>query len=65
MISPEAAYDPEKVVRDVEETRRLLRDQLADMDPGHVVLILQNLLRPACTGRRYFLRQVADGVHVP
>ena len=65
MENSEAAYDPNQLVRDVEDARRRLGAHIADIDPGHVVLILQALLRAPGTGRRYFLRQVAPGVYVP
>ena len=59
------SYDPEQLVRDVEAARRRLAPQVADMDPGDVVLILQSVLRAPGTGRRYFLREIAPGVYVP
>ena len=65
MANSADAYDPQQLVQDVEDARRQLGGRVADMDPGDVILILQSLLRPWGTGRRYFLRQVAPGVYVP
>jgi hypothetical protein len=62
-VSPDT-YDPQQLVREVEDARRRLGPRVADMDPGDVILILQSLLRPWGTGRRYFLRQVKPGVYV-
>ncbi|MEO7087000.1 MAG: hypothetical protein ABI442_11415 [Gemmatimonadaceae bacterium] len=59
-----ATYDPEQLVRDVELARGRLGDEVADIDPHDVVLILQSLLRPLGTGRRYFLREIRPGVYV-
>ena len=46
-----------------------LRDRVAprvpDMDPGDLLLILESLLRPFGTGRRFLLREIQPGVYVP
>ena len=34
------AFDPEKLIHDVEAARRRLREDIVDMDPGDVILIL-------------------------
>jgi hypothetical protein len=62
--SPQTA-DPDQLVKDVEETRLRIGASLPDIDPGDLVLILQSLLRPPGTGRRFFVRQVHPGVYVP
>ena len=36
-----------------------------DIDPGDLLLILQCLLSPPGSGRRFFLREIAPGVYVP
>jgi hypothetical protein len=51
------------------EQTMALRDRLApllpEIDPGDLVLILQSVLRPIGSGRRFFLRKLRSGVHVP
>lgn len=57
-------------VEDAEALARViaLRDRLAplvpDMDPGDLMLILESLLRPIGSGRRFLLREIRPGVHV-
>lgn len=58
-------YDPEALVQEVERVRHRLEAHLADIDPADIVQILQSVLRPPLTGKRYFLRHVAPGVYVP
>lgn len=45
-----------------------LRDRLAprfpDMDPGDLMLIIESLLRPFGSGRRFLLSEVRPGVYV-
>ncbi len=45
-----------------------LRDRLAplvpDIDPGDLMLILESLLRPIGSGRRFLLREIRPGVYV-
>lgn len=59
MLSPE----------ELREKTMALRDRLApllpEIDPGDLVLIIQSLLRPIGSGRRFFLRKLRPGVHVP
>jgi len=38
--------------------------ELRDMDPGDLLLILQCLLTPLGTGRRFFLREERPEVYV-
>jgi hypothetical protein len=57
--------DPDHLVTQVEEARRRIAGALPDIDPLDLVLILQSLLRPPGTGRRFLLRQVRPGVYVP
>ena len=37
---------------------------LPDMDPGDLLLIVESLLRPFGSGRRFFLREIRPGVYV-
>lgn len=45
-----------------------LRDRLAplvpDIDPGDLMLILESLLKPIGSGRRFLLREIRPGVYV-
>ena len=45
-----------------------LRDRLApglkDIDPGDLMLILESLLRPFGSGRRFLLQEIRPGVYV-
>ncbi|MDB4913048.1 MAG: hypothetical protein JWM95_692 [Gemmatimonadetes bacterium] len=59
------AHDPEELALRVARAQQRLGDQTADMDPGDVILILQALLRPLGSGRRFFLRELRPGVYVP
>lgn len=59
------AHDPEQLALQVERAQVRLGDLTADMDPGDVILILQALLRPLGSGRRFFLREMRPGVYVP
>ena len=59
------AHDPEQLALEVERAQQRLGDLTADIDPGDVILILQALLRPLGSGRRFFLRELRPGVYVP
>lgn len=48
----------------LEEAKRRIAAQVADLDPGDVDLILRSILRPFGTGRRFFLRELRPGVFV-
>jgi len=50
----------EKVLR----LRERVAPLVPDVDPGDLILILQSLLRPFGSGRRFLLRQIRPGVHV-
>lgn len=45
-----------------------LRDRLApllpDLDPGDLMLIIESILRPFGSGRRFLLREIQPGVYV-
>lgn len=57
---PTPAYDAQKFADEVDRVRARLAPALPDMDPGDLLLILQSLLRPFGTGRRFFLRPQGD-----
>ena len=57
--------DVADLVEQVEALRLKLQPQLPDMDPGDLILILQSLLRPLGTGRRFFLRRLGKDIYVP
>jgi hypothetical protein len=46
------------------ELHALWRAELPDVDPSDLLLIIQSLLRPPGTGRRYFLRRRPGGGYV-
>jgi hypothetical protein len=56
---------PEDLIRRALELREQLQPQLPEIDPGDLLLIVQSLLRPMGTGRRFFLRKGAGGGYVP
>lgn len=43
---------------------RRIRGKLPGMDPGDLALILEVMLRPFGSGQRFFLREIAPGIHV-
>jgi hypothetical protein len=59
------ALSPDELLRQTMALRDQLAPRLPDIDPGDLVLILQSLLRPIGTGRRFFLRKLPSGGHVP
>ncbi len=54
----------EKLVKQVEAARIRVAPLVPDVDPGDLLLILQSLLRPLGSGRRFFLKEVKPGVYV-
>jgi hypothetical protein len=46
------------------DARARVAPMLPDIDPGDLLLILQSLLRPIGTGRRFFLRRRDSGGYV-
>ena len=48
---------------------RAVRERVAplvpDIDPGDLLLILESLVRPFGSGRRFLLREIEPGVYVP
>lgn len=55
---------PTELAREIERLRAELAPALPDVDPGDLILILQAVLRPFGTGRRYFLRKRPTGGYV-
>jgi hypothetical protein len=53
--------DPELFAQRVEREVARLSPRLPDVDPGDLVLIVQSLLRPLGSGRRFILRRVGSG----
>jgi hypothetical protein len=59
------ALSPEELREQTMALRDKLAPLLPDVDPGDLVLILQSLLRPVGSGRRFLLRKLPSGGHVP
>ncbi|MDB4983519.1 MAG: hypothetical protein JWM82_4271 [Myxococcales bacterium] len=54
-------FDPEKLAARVEREMARLGPRLPDIDPDDLALILQSVLRPAGSGRRFILRRAGIG----
>ena len=70
MIWGVVAEDPRRAAANALLERVIaLRDELAprfpDMDPGDLMLIIEMMLRPLGSGRRWFLTEIRPGVYVP
>ena len=52
------------LVARVFRARDRVAPDLPDMDPGDLLLIVESLLRPFGSGRRFFLREIRPGVYV-
>jgi hypothetical protein len=50
-------FDPAQLAGAVEAARERIAARLPEVDPGDLVLILQSLLRPIGTGKRFLLRR--------
>jgi hypothetical protein len=48
----------------VDSARKRLEGRV-DVAPGDLLIILESILRPFGSGKRFFLREIAPGVHVP
>lgn len=59
------ALSPEELREQTMALRDRLAPLLPEIDPGDLVLILQSLLRPIGSGRRFFLRTLRPGVYAP
>lgn len=56
--------DPDELVAKMTRHRDALLPELTDIDPGDLLLILQCLLTPLGSGRRFFLRETRPGEYV-
>lgn len=56
--------DQDQFAARVEAVCKQIAPSLPDIDPGDLVLIVQSLLRPFGSGRRFLLRTVRPGVYV-
>jgi hypothetical protein len=56
--------DAEALATEVERLFAELAPRLPDVDPDDLVLILQSVLRPLGTGRRFILRRVGGALVV-
>ena len=52
------------LAKDLEELRRRVAPLVPDIDPGDLLLILENLIRGPGAGRAVFIRQERPGVYV-
>jgi hypothetical protein len=59
--SEEDGEDPELFAQRVEREIAHLAPRLPDIDPDDLVLIVQSLLRPLGSGRRFILRSAGSG----
>jgi hypothetical protein len=59
--SEESREDPEVFAQRVEREIARLSPRLPDIDPDDLVLIVQSLLRPLGSGRRFILRPAGSG----
>jgi hypothetical protein len=59
--SPSAPEDPELFAQRLEKQVAWLVPRLPEIDPDDLVLIVQSLLRPAGSGRRFILRRAGNG----
>lgn len=48
----------------VVELRDRIAPALPDIDPSDLLLIVQSLLRPFGSGRRFLLREIRPGIYV-
>ena len=57
-------FDPQEFADRVLKRHRNLCRRLPDLDPGDILLILQQKMRPFGTGKRFFIRKHPDGGYV-
>jgi hypothetical protein len=58
------AVSPRELVVRIQELRRQVEPLVPGIDPGDLLLILENWIRGPGSGRSIFLRQVRRGVYV-
>lgn len=63
-MKPAQPLSPEELAREVQRLYEKLRPELPDIPPGDLILILQSVLRPPGSGRRYFLKRQPEGGYV-
>ena len=61
----EPSPPPEDLASRCLELRDRLLPRLPGIDEGDLLLILQSLLQPPGSGRRFFLRRIGFRSHVP
>ena len=59
--SPPAPEDLELFAQRLEKEVAWLLPRLPEIDPDDLILIVQSLLRPPGTGRRFILRRAGNG----
>ncbi|HVK85375.1 MAG TPA: hypothetical protein VM513_14755 [Kofleriaceae bacterium] len=59
-----SAEDAEVLAARVVALRDRLAPHVPDIDPGDLMLILESLLKPIGSGRRFLLREIRPGVYV-
>ena len=60
-----ARDDQERFIKRVLAERDKLQLRFPDIDPEDLLLIVESVLRPRKSGRRYFVRPLPGGGHVP
>jgi hypothetical protein len=55
---------PAELAARINELRRRVEPLVPDVDPGDLLLILENIIRGPGSGRALFLRQARPGVYV-
>ena len=64
VLQSRGPIDSRELARSLEAERKVLEPLLPDMDPGDLLLILENLIRGAGSGRNLFVREIRPGVYV-
>ncbi len=60
----EPTLPPAELVARLEDLRRRVEPLVPGVDPGDLLLILENMIRGPGSGRALFLRQARSGVYV-
>lgn len=63
-MDSDCGQDLDAFVAELKAKQRRLLCALPDIDPQELFQILNSLLRPVGSGRRFFLRKRADGTYV-
>ena len=59
-----SSEDAERLAAQVIQLRERIAPLVPGIDPGDLMLILESLLRPFGSGRRFLLREIRPGVYV-